>query len=341
LQATINAEQISHPTVIQLMRRTDRALMMMEDPMIERARMLAQQKPWGVLAPSLDGSQSINRIGEIWYERPDVSSPTPELLLKLLFTSQPLSVQVHPTDAYAQSIGLPNGKTEAWYVLSAEPGAKVAVGLKDQVTMQTLRDSIVNGSISDQVAWREVHANDVVFVPAGTIHAIGAGLVIAEIQQRSDATFRVFDHGRSRTLHVEDALAVAARGPAEVGQASRSVTGERTVLVANNYFVFERIQLPPQTTWVLNAARETWLLLLTADARAGSFELRNGDAIYAHSDRVEIESGSEGLQALVAYTGTGGLMPQLLEQRSRTAPAGRSRELRPASTPAVNPGVHS
>jgi mannose-6-phosphate isomerase len=260
----------------------------------------------------------------------------------LLFTSQPLSVQVHPTDAYAQSIGLPNGKTEAWYVLSAEPGAKVAVGLKEEITKLKLRDLIVDGSISDQVAWRKVYPNDVVFVPAGTIHAIGAGLVIAEIQQRSDATFRLFDHGRSRTLHVEQALAVAARGPAQLGPASQNVTEERTVLVANDYFVFERIQLPPQTAWVLNAARETWLLLLTAEARAGSLELRNGDAIYAQSDRVEIESGTDGLQALVAYTGSGGPLPQLLEQTSRPAPAGRSRDLRqPPSTPAVNPGVHS
>jgi mannose-6-phosphate isomerase len=311
--------------------------------MIERARMLAQQKPWGVLTadPSLDGQQPAKRIGEIWYERSNIGSPTPDLLLKLLFTSQPLSVQVHPTDAYAHSIGLPNGKTEAWYVLSAEPGAKVAVGLKEPVSEQMLRAAILDGSIVDQIAWRDAYPNDVVFVPAGTIHAIGAGLVLAEIQQRSDTTFRLFDHGRSRTLHVEQALAVAERGPAEAGQAARSVTGERTVLVANDYFVFERIQLPPQTTWVLNSVRETWLLLLT-DARAGSLELLNGDAIYARSDRVDIESGAGGLQALVAYTGIGGQMPELLEQISRNVPGNRFRERRqPASAPAINPGAHS
>jgi mannose-6-phosphate isomerase len=324
------------------MRRTDPAWTTTENPMIERARMLAQQKPWGVLAPSLDGSQSINRIGEIWYERPDAGSPAPDLLLKLLFTSQPLSVQVHPTDAYAQSIGLLNGKTEAWYVLSAEPGSKVAVGLKEEVTKLQLQDSIIDGSISELIAWRGVNPNDVVFVPAGTIHAIGAGLVIAEIQQRSDSTFRVFDHGRARTLHVEQALAVAATGPAQVWPAAHNVTEERTVLAANDYFVFERIKLPPHTTWVLDASRETWLLLLTADARAGSLDLRNGDAIYAQSDRVDIECGTEGLQALVAYTGAGGPVPQLLEQRLRATPAGRLHELRqPASTPAFHQGAHS
>ena len=97
---------------------------------------------------------------------------------------------------YAQSMGLPNGKTEAWYVLSATPEAKVALGLKRRLTPQQLREAIDDGSISDLVVWQAVSAGDVIFVPAGTIHAIGAGLVIAEIQQRSDATFRLFDHGR-------------------------------------------------------------------------------------------------------------------------------------------------
>jgi mannose-6-phosphate isomerase len=313
--------------------------------MIERARMLAQQKPWGVLdaCPALGREQSAVRIGEIWYERSNTSSPVPDLLLKLLFTSQPLSVQVHPDDAYAQTLGQPNGKTEAWYILSAEPGAQVAVGLKKAVTEQDLREAISDGSIAEQIAWRDVRPNDVIFVPAGTIHAIGAGLVIAEIQQRSDATFRLFDHGRSRPLHVDQAIAVALRGPAEAAHISQQITGQRTLLVANHYFIFERIELPPQTKWALNAARETWLLLLTAEARVGSFELRNGDAVYAQSDRVEIESGSQGMQALVAYAGIGGPMLHLLEQTGRldSTPAERSADsLRGSrSINTVNPGA--
>jgi mannose-6-phosphate isomerase len=297
--------------------------------MIERARMLAQQKPWGVVdTMSADDEPQKKRIGEIWYERPTVCPSAPDLLLKLLFTSQPLSVQVHPTDAYARSIGLPNGKTEAWYILSAEPGAKIAVGLKKPVTAELLRDSILDGSIADRIAWRDVRANDVVFVPAGTIHAIGAGLVIAEIQQRSDATFRLFDHGRSRSLHLDQAVAVALRGPAEAGHTPQKITEQRTVLVANNYFIFERIELPPQSAWVLDAARETWLLLLTEKARVGTYELNNGDAIYARADRVGLESGPAGLQALVAYTGVGGPIPQLLERMGKPSrtPADRSAE---------------
>ena len=165
--------------------------------------------------------------GEVWYERPGKPATAPSLLLKLLFTSQPLSIQVHPDDVHAQSMGLPNGKTEAWYVLSAAPGAKVALGLKQQVTPQQLRAAVDDGSIADLVVWRAVAADDVISVPAGTIHAIGAGLVIAEVQQRSDATFRLFDYGRQRELHVERALVVANTGRADV-QARSSRLTDRT-----------------------------------------------------------------------------------------------------------------
>ena len=216
----------------------------------------------------------------------------PSLLLKLLFTSQPLSIQVHPDDAFAQSIGLPNGKTEAWYVLSATPDAKVALGLHRHLTPQEFRAAIDDGSISDLVAWRTVTAGDAIFVPAGTIHAIGAGLVIAEIQQRSDATFRLFDYGRQRELHVENAIAVANAGPAESQAQPKRLTNERTILVSNPHFVFERIDLAPNSAWRLEADRETWLLVVSGGARAGSFDVAKGDAIFAQSDRVDLRAGT-------------------------------------------------
>src|SRR6476646_6494566 len=108
---------------------------------IELALTQALPQHWGVLdlRPSNGILNTGVAIGEIWYDRPGEPSLLPSLLLKLLFTSEPLSIQVHPDDAYAQSMGLPNGKTEAWYVLSAAPGAKVAVGLKRQLTQQQLR----------------------------------------------------------------------------------------------------------------------------------------------------------------------------------------------------------
>ena len=150
---------------------------------IEHAIAHSLPKPWGAVdsRPWSSAGRNDNTIGEIWYERSGSAAVAPALLLKLLLTSQSLSIQVHPGDAYARTIGLPNGKTEAWYVLSAAPDAKIALGLKRRLTKQQLRQAIDDGSISDLVVWQAVCAGDTAFVPAGTIHAIGAGLVIVEI----------------------------------------------------------------------------------------------------------------------------------------------------------------
>ena len=282
---------------------------------IEHARANALPKPWGVvdLRPWSNARHDDGAIGEIWYERPGRDAADPLLLLKLLFTNQPLSIQVHPDDAFAHSIGLPSGKTEAWYVLSAAPDAKVALGLNRRLTPQQLREAIDDGSISDLVVWQTVSPDDVIFVPAGTIHAIGAGLVIAELQQRSDATFRLFDHGRQRELHIESAIAVANSGPADFQVHPNQLTAERTLLVSSPHFVFERINLAPDSTWCLEAERETWLLVLNGGAIAGSFNVVTGDAIFVQSDRVGIHAGPTGMVGLAAYTG-GGPVPHLLQR---------------------------
>jgi mannose-6-phosphate isomerase len=269
--------------------------------------------------------------GEIWYERPGKPASPPSLLLKLLFTSEPLSIQVHPDDVYAHSIGLPSGKSEAWYVLSAAPGAKVAVGLDRRRTRQQLRQAVDDGSIADLVAWRTVAPGDAISVPAGTIHAIGAGLVIAEIQQRSDATFRLFDHGRQRELHIERAIAVADAGPARGRVRQNRLSDERTLLVSGPHFVLERIELAPGSEWCLEAKRETWLLVLNGGAVAGSFDVAMADAIFAQSDRADIRVGKSGMVGLLAYTGIGPI-PHLLR---RVAQVGRAdaRQLQDAKAP--------
>lgn len=279
---------------------------------IEHARAHSLPKPWGVLdtRPWRSGDRDGRAIGEVWYERSSSTADAPALLLKLLFTDEPLSIQVHPDDAYALSIGQPNGKTEAWYVLGAAPGAKVALGLKRRLTPRQLRHAIDDGSISDLVGWQTARVGDTVFVAAGTIHAIGAGLVIAEIQQRSDATFRLFDHGRGRELHIENAIAVSDAGPAGLGVPPNRLTDTRTLLISNPYFTFERIDLAPGSAWCMEAERETWILVIGGSARAGSFDLVTGDALFAQSDRIDIRAGQDGLAGLVAYTG--GLVPELL-----------------------------
>jgi mannose-6-phosphate isomerase len=287
---------------------------------IEHARTHTVSKPWGIADPRpwSNVRRDGETIGEIWYQRLGSKTPETALLLKLLFTSQPLSIQVHPDDAFARSIGLPNGKTEAWYVLSAAPDAEVALGLKERLTSQQLRQAGKDGSIADLVVWHAVARGDTILVPAGTIHAIGGGLVIAEIQQRSDATFRLYDHGRGRELHIEDAIAVADVGPAKLRVAPTRLTDTRTLLVSNPHFILERIELAPHTEWCLAARQETWLLVVDGAARAGSFDVARGDAIFACADRADIHVGGTGMVGLVAYTGVGA-DPDLLRPRGSTA----------------------
>jgi mannose-6-phosphate isomerase len=164
-----------------------------------------------------------------------------------------------------------------------------------------LRTSIEDGSIEGLVQWHHVQKGDVIFVPAGTIHAIGAGLVIAEIQQRSDATFRLFDHGRGRELHVDNAVAVANAGPAGRQSAPQHLTDTRTLLVASPHFVLEQIDFSPKSTWELRADSETWLLVLEGHARIGSIKAFIGEAIFVKADHTSINVGSDGLTGLLAY----------------------------------------
>ena len=239
---------------------------------IEHASVQVARKPWGVadLHPWSSIEVSGDPVGELWFQRADNNAPVPALLLKLLFTSEPLSIQVHPDDEFARSIGMPNGKTEAWYILAAAPGARVALGLKRQLTPQQLRAAIRDGSIAALAQWRPVAKGDIIFVPAGTIHAIGAGIVLAEIQQRSDATFRLFDYGRQRELHEDSAIAVSDAGPAQTQAGPRRLTSARTALIASPHFVLEQIDLPANSNWALDADRETWLLVIEGCARIGS-----------------------------------------------------------------------
>ena len=287
---------------------------------IEHARVHTVPKPWGIvdLRPWSNAHHDGSAIGEIRYERSGSEASDTSLLLKLLFTSQPLSIQVHPDDAYAQRIGLENGKTEAWYVLSATPEARVALGLKQRLSPRQLRQACKDGSITDLIVWHPVSEGDSIFVPAGTIHAIGAGLVIAEIQQRSDATFRFFDHGRQRELHIENAIAVANAGPAKFRVIPTRLTDTRTLLNSNAHFVFERIDLAPNSDWCLEAKQETWLLVINGNARTGSFDVTKGDAIFAQSDHVNIHVGTFGMAGLVAYTGVG-FAPDLLQRPGQPA----------------------
>lgn len=271
---------------------------------LERAVTRNVPKPWGStdLRPWNGQHLTEEAIGEIWFERAEMKTD-PALLLKLLFTTQPLSIQVHPDDVMAHSMGLAHGKSEAWYVLSALSSAKVALGLKRRVSAAELRSAIDAGSIANLVQWRGAKAGEVIFVPAGTIHAIGAGLVIMEIQQRSEATFRLFDYGRQRELQVDDGVAAARTGHAERQAPLRKLTKERTLLVSSPHFVLERVVLPPGSDWELRAAAETWLFVLEGGGWVGALDARMNETLFLEADSARVRIRAEGLVGLVAYVG--------------------------------------
>lgn len=250
---------------------------------------------------------------------------------------------MHPGDALARAIGLAHGKCEAWYVLAATADARIAVGLKQRLNPAQLRASIADGSIAERVHWRSVHAGDSTFVPSGTIHAIGAGLVIAEIQQRSDATFRLFDYGRGRELHVDVAIAAANTDQHERRAPPRRLTAARTLLVGGPRFVLERLTLAPGCLRYLEASGETWLLTLAGQGSVGPIEVTAGVATFLEADRARIEAGSDGLEGLVAYVG-GNPAPDLLRRPDDTrmrdparGPNGPPLQPEPRSVTATSP----
>ena len=170
------------------------------------------------------------------------------LLVKMLFPSEKLSVQVHPDDEAAAKLGLPRGKTECWYVLEAEPGATVACGLKSGVTLDQVRTAAGDGTLEVLLQIVPVKVGDMVFVDAGTVHAIGPGLVLLEVQQTSDTTYRLFDYGRGRDLHLEQGLGVV-KTKTKAGVVESVATERYTRLIDEKYFVVDRFEVPAGLTF--------------------------------------------------------------------------------------------
>jgi mannose-6-phosphate isomerase len=162
------------------------------------------------------------------------------LLIKVIFAREKLSVQVHPDDALAQKQGFPRGKTECWYALSAEPGAQVAVGLKPGTTLEQVKQEIHDGTLESSLNLLLVAAGDVIFVDAGTIHAIWPGSILLETQQNCDLTYRMYDYGRPRELHIEKSLE-ATRLTTRAGKIAPAAMIDRTVLLDAEYFRIEQM----------------------------------------------------------------------------------------------------
>ena len=255
------------------------------------------EKPWGrehLPAPFADVSGG--KIGEIWFEPPP---ELPSLLVKYIFTSEKLSVQVHPDDAQARAAGHADrggggGKEECWLVIDAEPGAALGVGFDRELSGQEIRAAALDGSIEQLLVWHPVRAGDFFYIPANTVHAIGAGVSLIEVQQNADITYRLYDYGRPRELHLDQGVAVA-RGEPHDPALRRHVPAAGTVELADGcYFVLHRLDGEPDAALRARYAGSLLAIPLDGEVRHGGEVLHPGMCGYAASIE-ELEFAPDGL----------------------------------------------
>ncbi len=199
----------SHGSLLRGPKR-DRSIDLRGNMVSKKLDLIGVEKPWGVasLPPQFEGVAE-GRVGEIWFD-PPAGDP---LLVKYIFTSERLSIQVHPDDSHARARGLSAGKEECWYIVGAEPDAVLGIGTRDVLNEAELAEAARSGEIEALMEWHRVEPGMFFHIPAGTVHAIGAGVSLVEIQQNSDITYRLYDYGRPRELHLVDGAAVAIARP--------------------------------------------------------------------------------------------------------------------------------
>ena len=267
--------------------------------MLMRLRERRVFKPWGRTdTPERFGGETSEPLGEIWFQREDGQADP--LLIKYLFTSARLSVQVHPDDAAAREAGHARGKDEAWFVLDADPGASIGIGLKEPVTSEELRAAALGGSIAEMLDWRAVAPGDAYYSPAGTLHSIGGGLTLLEVQQNCDVTYRLYDFGRPRELHLAEGVA-AARTDATIGKSIEKNLGNgRSIIAQGPKFTVERCRAAA----IRLRASETeplWLIPQDAPVTANGTPLE-GASVWIADEPVDVEM--KGGELLIAYEGT-------------------------------------
>lgn len=240
------------------------------------------ERPWGAadLNPWFDIKATSAPIGEVWltgdlcrvatgelagktlgevfaeHSREMLGTGAPPwaagmspLLLKVIFAMEKLSVQVHPDDRMAQKYGEPRGKTECWYALEADGSAKVALGLRPGTTLEDIQRGVQEGTLEDDLTAVPVSKGDMIFVDAGTVHAIWPGAILLETQQNSDRTYRLYDYGRPRELHVAKALE-AIRLQTDAGKVEPVELPGRTILIERDYFCVETVKVSKTRTGV-------------------------------------------------------------------------------------------
>lgn len=248
----------------------------------------AVERPWGRehLPPPFVAPVGA-RIGEIWFETP---AEIEALLVKYIFTSEALSVQVHPCDAQAPG---GRGKEECWLVTSAEPGARLGIGFLEAIDAEAMRAAARDGSIENLLEWHPAVPGDFFYIPAGTVHAIGAGVGLVEVQQNSDITYRLYDYGRPRELHLDAGMAVALGQRHDPALRRHLPDTGSVTLVEGPHFRLDRIDGLPDPATLARYQGPTLVLPLGGEltigdeaALPGSCVLVGGLAEIAASDGV-------------------------------------------------------
>lgn len=256
--------------------------------------------PWGGrrLAEAGKGEGPIGESWEIWRDNPAGAGSLADLvafplLIKLIDTAERLSVQVHPDDLAARADGHPCGKAEAWVVLDAAPGARIAYGLRRELSPAEFVARARSGAIEEDLHWIEPRAGDVIDVPPGTIHAIGAGITLYEVQQPVDLTWRIYDWGRPRELHLEKAAEVARLGPQRPSASRRMLAPGLSRLFESSWAVVEEVELP--------ATRDGWeaITVIEGEARVDGLALGRWESLLLPPGAWRIEGAGRLLAARV------------------------------------------
>ena len=229
----------------------------------------------GDMCVAASGPHAGKRLDALFDEAPEsmlgAAAPSPEspLLVKVIFAAEKLSVQVHPDDAMARRYGQPRGKTECWYALAAEPGAQVAVGVKPGTTLEKVKEGMQAGTLEESLTALPIAAGELIYVDAGTVHAIWPGSILLETQQNCDLTYRMFDYGRGRELHFEKGIE-ATKLTTRAGKVEPRVLADRVILADAEYFRLERILMTGSlSSENLRVGQDAGLAYLFAASGAG------------------------------------------------------------------------
>jgi len=263
--------------------------------MLQRLETIVVEKPWGRTDIPRDfGDFGNRRIGEIWFAHPDGDAAP--IMVKFLFTSERLSIQVHPDDSAAQAAGFARGKEECWLILDADAGAELGVGLTAETSRDTLHAAALDGSIVDMIDWRASKTDDFVYNRAGTIHAIGGGLTVVEVQQNVDCTYRLYDYGRPRELHLDAGLKVAALGPVHDPRDTVVDPAANRMLVTGPHFFLAQLAGPVAPAILDRAAGELTFVPLSASCAAAGETVALGEAVLLDdASLIEIAPGGRAL----------------------------------------------